>query len=186
VEGPTGATDYRLVACEPYDARINVLSKNTSFVTIDYGDGNVAENLSFGSGQFNYRYADTGMYTPNIFISNGFGCTLLLPQGEPIKAVSILPVFKGDVLFYCERGGVNFTDLSLSNDQLTGWSWDFGDLDSGKGSRPYHFYGSPGLYSIKMTVTSSLGCVDTLTRINYVDIQARPDIAMNVYKVSCL
>ena len=182
VEGPTGATDYRLVACEPFDARINVLSKNTSFVTIDYGDGNVAENLSFGSGQFNYRYADTGMYTPNIFISNGFGCTVLLPKGEPIKAVSILPVFKGDVLFYCERGGVNFTDLSLSNDQLTGWSWDFGDLDSGKGSRPYHFYGSPGLYSIKMTVTSSLGCVDTLTRTNYIDIQARPDIAMNVSK----
>lgn len=183
VEGPIGTTDYRLVACEPYDAYFDVVSKNSKFVTIDYGDGYVAENMLYGSGRFNYRYGDTGMYTPNIFISNGDGCTLLFPQGEPIKAVSILPVFKGDVLFYCDKGGVNFRDLSLSNDQLTGWSWDFGDLDSGRGSRPYHFYGAPGLYSVKMTVTSSLGCVDTVTRAQYVEIQARPDIAIDVSKV---
>ena len=182
VEGPSGTTDYKLVACEPYDAVFNVSSKNAKFVTIDYGDGYVAEDIFFGSGQFNYRYGDTGIYAPNIFVSNGVGCTVLLPQGEPIKAVSILPVFRGDVLFYCDKGGVNFTDLSLSNDRLTAWSWDFGDLDSGRGSRPYHFYGSPGLYSVKMTVTSSLGCVDTLTRVQYVEIQARPDIGMSVSK----
>ena len=183
VEGPTGTVDYPNVACEPYDMVFNVVSKNAKFVTIDYGDGYLAEDIFLGSGKFNYRYGDTGMYTPNIFISNGLGCKLLLPQGGPIKAVSILPVFKGDVLFYCDRGGVNFTDLSLSNDQLTEWNWDFGDLDSGRGNRPYHFYGSPGLYHVKMTVTSSLGCVDTLTRLQYIDIQARPDIAMNVSKV---
>jgi gliding motility-associated-like protein len=183
VEGPTGTVDYPNVACEPYDMVFNVASKNAKFVTIDYGDGYLAEDIFLGSGKFNYRYGDTGMYTPNIFVSNGLGCKLLLPQGGSIKAVSILPVFKGDVLFYCDRGGVNFTDLSLSNDQLTEWNWDFGDLDSGRGNRPYHFYGSPGLYHVKMTVTSSLGCVDTLTRLQYIDIQARPDIAMNVSKV---
>ena len=182
VEGPTGTVDYPNVACEPYDMVFDVKSKNAKFVTIDYGDGYLAEDISFGTGQFKYQYGDTGMYTPNIFISNGVGCTLLLPQGEPIKAVSILPVFKGDVLFYCDKGGVNFTDLSLSNDQLTGWSWDFGDLDSGRGNRPYHFYGSPGLYNVKLTVSSSLGCVDTLTRLAYVDIQARPDIAIDISK----
>ena len=182
VEGPTGKVDYPNVACEPFDMVFNVTSKNAKFVTIDYGDGYLAEDIFFGSGEFNYRYGDTGMYTPNIFVSNGVGCSVLLPQGEPIKAVSILPVFKGDVLFYCDKGGVNFTDLSLSNDQLTGWSWDFGDLDSGRGSRPYHFYASPGLYSVKMTVTSSLGCVDTVTRVQYVEVQARPDIAMGVSK----
>ena len=182
VEGPTGTVDYPNVACEPFDMVFKVTSKNAKFVTIDFGDGYFAEDRSFGSGEFKYRYGDTGMYTPNIFISNGLGCKLLLPRGEPLKAVSILPVFKADVLFYCDWGGVNFTDLSLSNDQLTSWSWDFGDLDSGRGNRPYHFYGSPGLYSVKMTVTSSLGCVDTVTRMQYMDIQARPDIAMDISK----
>jgi len=55
-------------------------------------------------------------------------------------------------------------------------------LDSGRGNRPYHFYGSPGLYNVKLTVSSSLGCVDTLTRLAYVDIQARPDIAIDISK----
>lgn len=81
-------------------------------------------------------------------------------------------------------GGVNFKDLSLSNDLLTGWSWNYGDLDSGKGEKPFHFYGSPGMYDVKLTVTSSLGCVDTVTRFRYVDIQARPDIAMNISKTN--
>ncbi len=184
VEGPTGTVEYPNVACDPFDMVFNLVSKNAMFVTIDYGDGYVDEGKFFGSGKFNYRYRDTGVYTPNVFFSNGVGCTVLLPQGEPIKAVSILPVFKGDVLFYCDRGGVNFTDLSLSNDQLTSWSWDFGGLDSGIGNRPYHFYGSPGFYNVKMTVTSSLGCIDTVTRMQYIEIQARPDIGIDVSKVA--
>jgi gliding motility-associated-like protein len=182
VEGPTGTADYNKTACKPFDMVFNVQSKNAKFVTIDYGDGYLSEEVFLGSGKFAYRYTDTGSFKPNIFLSNGGGCKVLLPQGEAIKSVSILPVFKGDALFYCDRGGVNFTDLSLSNDQLTDWKWDFGDLDSGRGNRPYHFYGSPGHYNVKMTVTSSLGCVDTLTRLQYVDIQARPDIAMDISK----
>lgn len=104
IEGPIGTTDYQLVSCEPFDATIKVNSLNSSFATIDYGDGNLVENIPFGAGLFKYRYADSGIYTPNVFLSNGLGCTVLLPQGEPIKAVSILPIFKGDVLFYCDRG----------------------------------------------------------------------------------
>lgn len=180
IQGPFGTTGYQTVACEPFDATLNVVSANSSFATIDYGDGNVAENIPFGTGKFTHRYMDSGLYTPKIFVSNGLGCTVLLPVGNPIKAVSIDPIFKGDILFYCDKGGVNFADLSISNDPLTNWSWTFGDLDSGKGNRPYHFYGSPGLYSVKMRVTSALGCVDTLTRVQYIDIQARPDISINV------
>jgi gliding motility-associated-like protein len=182
VEGPTGIVDYNPVACEPFNALIKVDSRNAKSVTIDYGDGYADENLNFGTGQYLYQYKDSGTYTPNVFISNGLGCTVLLPQGDPIKAVSVLPIFRGDDLFHCDRGNVNFSDLSLSNDQLAGWTWQFGDLKTGTGKKPSHFYQSPGLYNVKMTVTTSLGCVDTLTRVQYVDIQASPDIAMDVSK----
>jgi monoamine oxidase len=50
---------------------------------------------------------------------------------------------------------VSFTDLST---QLpTGWSWDFGDSGTSGDKHPTHQYTTPGVYTVSLTATNSIG-----------------------------
>lgn len=51
---------------------------------------------------------------------------------------------------------------------VSGWSWDFGDPTSGPNNvattaNPTHTFTAPGTYNVTLIVTSSNGCLDTLT-----------------------
>lgn len=53
--------------------------------------------------------------------------------------------------------------------------WDFGDGSTGSTSAQTiaHPYSSPGTYGVTLKVTDNLGCTDSLTRINYLQV-SRP------------
>lgn len=67
----------------------------------------------------------------------------------------------------CSPALVTFTDLSID---AASWLWDFGDGSSSVNQHPGHIYNIPGLYTIKLIVTNSIGCSDTLTRIDYIKV----------------
>ncbi|WP_422362429.1 PKD domain-containing protein [Reichenbachiella sp.] len=48
---------------------------------------------------------------------------------------------------------VNFTDRSTPSDEITAWSWDFGDFTSSSQQNPSHSYSSPGDYMVELTVS---------------------------------
>lgn len=50
---------------------------------------------------------------------------------------------------------VFFTDLSGQN--MTSWSWDFGDGNSSSEQNPVHIYRHPGNYTVNLTVGSDTG-----------------------------
>ena len=58
------------------------------------------------------------------------------------------------------------------------WKWDFGDPTSGSNSsiiaKPQHCYENTGFYDVKLTVTSSHGCVSTLTKPKMIQVFAIP------------
>ena len=58
---------------------------------------------------------------------------------------------------------------------IVAWDWDFGDGNTGTDSTVSHTYTSPGDYTVTLVVTDTLGCTDTLTRIDYIHIS--PPIA---------
>jgi len=63
---------------------------------------------------------------------------------------------------------VQFTDESISDsDPITLWEWDFGDSGVSNVQNPLHIYGSPGKYTVSLTVTNSIGS-DTLIRTEYI------------------
>jgi PKD repeat protein len=55
---------------------------------------------------------------------------------------------------------VNFIDLStfLAGNNITGWSWNFGDSNTSTSSNPSHTYASPGAYPVTLTVSNANGC----------------------------
>jgi PKD repeat protein len=54
---------------------------------------------------------------------------------------------------------VNFTDLSLSDssNDISRWSWDFGDGKTSSERNPAHLYSSPGAYNVCLEVEGSDG-----------------------------
>ena len=62
-------------------------------------------------------------------------------------------------------GNVTFTDQSINNP--TSWTWEFGDGQSSNLQNPVHQYALPGLFSVKLKVSSPNG-VDSLIKLNLV------------------
>jgi len=65
---------------------------------------------------------------------------------------------------------VTFT--STINDGIAGYQWDFGDgtgATSGLPSVP-HLYDSNGSFTVRLIITDTLGCIDTITKPNYINI----------------
>lgn len=63
---------------------------------------------------------------------------------------------------------VRFTDISLG-DNITNWSWDFGDGGTDTVRHPDHVYTSPGTYTVSLEVTNAGGS-NTSTRTGYIKV----------------
>jgi len=72
---------------------------------------------------------------------------------------------------------VNFTDLSVSYDGITSWTWNFGDGETSSKQNPIHIYNQNGVYTVKLKVYESDGDNDTKTKVDYVIIPNQPPIA---------
>ncbi len=78
-------------------------------------------------------------------------------------------VFSGDSLTTCKPPlTVRFTNQSSNANVIR---WDFGDGTSSTANNPTKTYNTIGSYSVQLTLRSGNGCVDSLTRLNYVTIQ---------------
>lgn len=53
---------------------------------------------------------------------------------------------------------------NLTNSVIASWQWDFGDGNTSTSTNPAHVYAAPGTYSVKLIVTDSFGCQDSLIR----------------------
>ena len=113
--------------------------------------------------------------TYTLTITDANGCVSTAPVTVVVNQNPVA-LFTGDSLSGCVPHCVNFTDIStLVSGTITGWSWDFGDISSGSIlQNPIHCYTTPGNYSVILTVTSSTGCMATLTLANYVNVFPNP------------
>ncbi len=51
---------------------------------------------------------------------------------------------------------ISFTDISISENSINSWCWDFGDGESSTLQNPKHTYAEEGIYKVSLTITSSL------------------------------
>jgi gliding motility-associated-like protein len=79
----------------------------------------------------------------------------------------------------CYQSPFSFKDISyVKYGAASSWSWDFGDLvsstDISSAPNPTYQYASPGTATVLLTVNSSKGCVDTVSKT--IAINGKPDI----------
>ena len=66
---------------------------------------------------------------------------------------------------------VSFTDMSTdANNNISSYSWDFGDGNTSQDANPQHSYAEPGSYQVSLTVTDSTSLIDTSSQMITVSV----------------
>lgn len=163
-----------------------VTSKCEPPLTVNFQDistgGATAWQWSFGDGGTStlqnpsHTYNAYGSYDVTLITTNGFGCTdtIIQPAYIVIQRASIavpgLPA----------RGCIPFTitpnPVITSVDAITSYNWDFGDGGSSTLQNPTYTYITQGTYNVRLIITTSSGCTDTLDIPNAITVGSKPTV----------
>ena len=125
-----------------------------------------------------FSYPDTGVYTLTLKVSTTGGC--IDSATAPVKVYpGITPAFT--VAGSCYQSPFIFTDnSSVKYGSIVDWSWQFGDptstTDLAYTANTSYQYPSPGTATVLLTIYSSEGCKDTVSKL--VTISGKPDIVL--------
>lgn len=115
-----------------------------------------------------FTYSSYGTYTAQLVTQVGTACADTTTYD--ILLTELIPDFP-DLDTVCVNSLVNFVDQStVSSGTLTNWDWDFGDGGNSTAQDPTHGYSAAGDYDVELIVTSSLGCIDSITKVQVVKI----------------
>jgi gliding motility-associated-like protein len=183
VFGPSGTLNYvPSNGCSPLTINFALSTQNTDSVKWFFGDNSV--NIGKDTA-VSHTYVDRGTYRPIVILKDIVGCEFQIPLNDSIKVVDIDPNFIVENKTICDAGFVKFRDSTITNGSILAWDWDFGDGGTGTGPAPQHYYTAPGLYSVKLRVTTEFGCVDSITLPNSVRVVASPVTAINSADTVC-
>ena len=184
-------TDFNACLSQPSNVLITV---RDSLHVLANGDNTICQKqntaisalASGGDGNYLYSWSNAATGAGPIFVNPmqnttyvvtvNDGCGTPSVQDSVLITVKPLPIvkFSGDTLKGCQPHTVNFTDLSnvLAPSGLAGWYWNFGDKPGAANNsgiqNPSHTYFDAGVFSVKLIVTSTDFCVDSLTLNTYI------------------
>ncbi|PIY02613.1 MAG: hypothetical protein COZ21_13250, partial [Bacteroidetes bacterium CG_4_10_14_3_um_filter_31_20] len=126
---------------------------------------------NFGDGSVStiqnpvHLYDSAGNYSVTLTVTTDSGCSASIS-----KNVTVYPLPTASLSFTepaCANNPVTFTDNSIIPfGTISSWQWNFGDIysnsDTSSLQNPSYTYTSIGEYYVKLTVTSSAGCADSV------------------------
>ncbi len=159
-----------LVGCVPftttlYDTSLTIPGTNVVQREWTYGDGS---NNTVTTASTPHTYANTGMYTVRLKVTDNVGCIDTITKINYLEARKPTAAFTAQYTLACAGQLISFFNTS-SGSNLT-CQWYFGDGGTSTVTSPAHAYAASGTYTIKLVVTDASGCKDSLTRTNYIQI----------------
>ena len=168
-------------ACNSLTANFNITAPPGFKYDFDFDDGS---SDSSGQSNLTHLYPAPGNFLPKLTITDDFGCQSTIGSGI-IHVYGAIPLFGKDKKEFCDTGLVTFKNFTISNDPIASTIWNFGDGSSSTASAPSHFFGSAGVYSVDLTVTTENQCTssyqDTIRvyRTPVVSITGKDTICIN-------
>jgi gliding motility-associated-like protein len=137
----------------------------------DFGDGS---SQTFTAPPFTHKYKNTGNYIVKLTVYDNTSASCSDTYADSTGTLITKPSasFGVDKTAFCPGVPLQFTDSS-SGGGLS-YTWDFGDGGTDNIQNPLHSYaytGKDSLYSVKLMIKDSVGCSDTLTRLNYISVR---------------
>ncbi len=130
---------------------------------------------NFGDGSSSYirhpshSYSTAGNYDVSLIITNSIGQRDTLQQNSYVKAVRAN--FSASPLNGTNPLLVDLQDESTPDSgPISSWFWDFGDGLTSTAVNPNHSYANPGVYNVSLTITDTLGHIDSEVKNNYISV----------------
>ena len=156
--GPKGTLTYdKTPGCTPHT--VNFTGNTTDAVSFvwDFNDGSTATTTP-ANPQISHTYDRPGSYLPRMILKDAQGCQVPVTGKDTVYVYGIQANFKTDKQSLCDRGFIQFDDLSVSNDLITGYVWTLGDGTTATTKSFSHQYLAPGNYPVKLEVTTLHNC----------------------------
>jgi PKD repeat protein len=126
-------------------------------------DSIVYHNWTFGDGaigsglQVSHRYNHSGSFLVKLQITDSDGTTANISRMISVSDVNPKANFTFGPAVRLEGSVVYFNDTSFTWNNLTSWTWNFGDLSNSNLRNPTHIYQENGTYDVTLTVVESDG-----------------------------
>jgi PKD repeat protein len=153
---PKAAISYDSAACLLKGITLKDISTNPKGSRIwDFGDG-----IKDTAKTQTHFYKTPGTFPVGLIITNTAGC-----RDSLTRNLKVYPLpkanFKSDSAV-CLYNAMQFNDLSGNTGGKR--TWNFGDGKTDTVANPVYMYKSPGNYNVKLVISNSSGCKDSITR----------------------
>ncbi len=142
-------------------------------MTWDYGDGSARDTVT-NSEIDSHVYAAGGLYTIKLIAKDRNGCKDSITKSLNVQQPSAYLYTENDRTKYCPALGITFNADSSSKD-ITELFWAFGDGNAGRFDTTEQFtafnnYQIAGNFDIQLIGQTSVGCLDTFIREDYIQV----------------
>ncbi|MFT7157109.1 MAG: PKD repeat protein, partial [Parvicella sp.] len=148
--------------------------------TWDFGDGqtSILENPQV-------TYASVGSYDVSLTVTNSSGCSTVNVQNVTVSDDPRVDFSYGASE---ENVAIVFTgiDNSPTGDAIATWSWDFGGLESSSIQNPSYAFTSPGDYQVVLTVSTTQGCSEAVSKTVTVEPATCPTLSYDLDASLCI
>lgn len=149
--------------CFPEATSFTNNSTNYASLAWSFGDGTTSATTS---SSFTKTYAVAATYSAKLVSISSFGC-----RDSLVKTVNVYS--KPKAVFSVSNNCIGtVTNFNNASSGATSYSWNFGDGNTSSNINPSNTYASANTYSVKLKVTSSNGCLDSVA--NSVTIYPNP------------
>jgi gliding motility-associated-like protein len=148
----------------------------------------ISWSWDFDNGSANFQgespalinYNQPGTYHVSLTVSNAYGCEA---DDDITIRVFESPQVDFSVFNLCEGEVAQFTDLtqSANNDDITDWSWSFGDGSTSDQQNPTYGYTTTGSFFVELSVTTE-HCSGSDTTTVVVQDAPTASLSANVYE----
>lgn len=134
----------------------------------DFGNGDTSYTQNP-----NYSFPTYGVFDVTLYVVDTMGCdtAFTYPISVDVQGISGVGIVANPSDTNCYPANIQVQDTSGLT-FINTWQWDFGDGTSLTTGAPvaYHTYTTSGLFPVKLTVTTSNGCIDSIETPDLINI----------------
>lgn len=166
-------------SCSGTPAKLNDLTFNPTDSNLetwhwDFGDPGSGQNDS-GSKNPQHTYTTAGQYDVTLTVTTNFSCEA---TRQKTITISQTPVANFTTDAVCEDVAAHFTDSSTPVGSINAWSWQMGSSFYTGSNTATHTFANPGNVNAILSVTSSNGCMASVTKPLVVPAKLAPDFSV--------
>ncbi len=168
--------------CKPLLLTGTVNSPASLKYSWDFGDGTIVNTFAATT---THIYNVFGNFVPKLILSDSLNCLIPLIGIDTVKIIGVSAKFGWSKKQFCDSGTVFFTDSTTANNPITSYNWNFGDGATSSSTSPNHFYTTPGLYTVSLSLKTQGGCKDTLTYPQLIKVVQSPSVYIDGDSIIC-